>query len=389
MTVPNSNSKPRLAKRVRSSPAALAAVMLGCVFLASASPPPASAAANVSANATKTGGTVTAGEGASSLETAASKAGDMGRKVAMSLIGLALAVAGIVLAFRRDFKKVAGVLVGGNAGGSARHPDGLERAAEHRHDAVRGLLMGGCGACAQGPVQGSERLSDGDRDPLLPQRVRPGTAHLPGRPRAAEPRLACPCAAPSISPRSCWRGCCWRRLAAGGGARASAALVRARSGHARRRRRAADDGANRRPLLSPRRVVALAAMPWGRAASEPVASRSGRSLIGVRGSWWCFPTAPMRACAACAAAARRRCAWRSRTNAWNGSTASWASSRGVRVWRCASSQGGARPRAVAEHRAAPRNAPTGAVIACARRFASCTATASSRTAWMTAGPRFW
>jgi hypothetical protein len=51
--------------------------------------------------------------GGSSLETAASKAGDTGRAVAMSLIGLAFAVAATVLAFRRDFKEAAGVFAVG------------------------------------------------------------------------------------------------------------------------------------------------------------------------------------------------------------------------------------------------------------------------------------
>lgn len=51
--------------------------------------------------------------GASSLESAAAKAGNTGRAVAMSLIGLAFAVAGTVLAFRRDFKEAAGVLAVG------------------------------------------------------------------------------------------------------------------------------------------------------------------------------------------------------------------------------------------------------------------------------------
>jgi hypothetical protein len=51
-------------------------------------------------------------EGAS-LEAAAAKAGDTGRAVAMSLIGLAFAVAAIVLAFRRDFKEAAGVFAVG------------------------------------------------------------------------------------------------------------------------------------------------------------------------------------------------------------------------------------------------------------------------------------
>jgi len=47
------------------------------------------------------------------LESAAAKAGDTGRAVAMSLIGLAFAVAAIVLAFRRDFKEAAGVFAVG------------------------------------------------------------------------------------------------------------------------------------------------------------------------------------------------------------------------------------------------------------------------------------
>lgn len=102
--------KPIVGRRLRRSPAALAVVMLGCVFLASASPvldTPAMAATTTA----KTSAVATTAEGDSSLEAAATKAGEMGRRVAMSLIGLALAVAGIVLAFRRDFKKVAGVLV--------------------------------------------------------------------------------------------------------------------------------------------------------------------------------------------------------------------------------------------------------------------------------------
>ncbi len=50
---------------------------------------------------------------AGSLEAAAAKAGATGRAVAMSLIGLALAVAATVLAFRRDFKEAAGVFAVG------------------------------------------------------------------------------------------------------------------------------------------------------------------------------------------------------------------------------------------------------------------------------------
>jgi len=52
-------------------------------------------------------------ESGSSLESAAAKAGNTGRAVAMSLIGLAFAVAGTVLAFRRDFKEAAGVFAVG------------------------------------------------------------------------------------------------------------------------------------------------------------------------------------------------------------------------------------------------------------------------------------
>ncbi len=53
------------------------------------------------------------GTGATSLESAATKAGETGRNVAMSLIGLALAVASIVLAFRRDFREAAAVFAVG------------------------------------------------------------------------------------------------------------------------------------------------------------------------------------------------------------------------------------------------------------------------------------
>jgi hypothetical protein len=47
--------------------------------------------------------------GTASLESAATKAGETGRKVAMSMIALGFAIASIVLAFRRDFKEAAGV----------------------------------------------------------------------------------------------------------------------------------------------------------------------------------------------------------------------------------------------------------------------------------------
>jgi hypothetical protein len=47
--------------------------------------------------------------GTASLESAATKAGETGRKIAMSMIALGFAIASIVLAFRRDFKEAAGV----------------------------------------------------------------------------------------------------------------------------------------------------------------------------------------------------------------------------------------------------------------------------------------
>ena len=48
------------------------------------------------------------GEG-NQLESAARKAGETGRKVAMSLIALGFAIAAVVLAFRRDFKEAVAV----------------------------------------------------------------------------------------------------------------------------------------------------------------------------------------------------------------------------------------------------------------------------------------
>ncbi len=83
-----------LAGPLLATPAAVAAV---------ASPGGASAE-RVGSGATGTTG---------SLEAAAAKAGDTGRAVAMSLIGLAFAVAATVLAFRRDFKEAAGVFAVG------------------------------------------------------------------------------------------------------------------------------------------------------------------------------------------------------------------------------------------------------------------------------------
>jgi lysylphosphatidylglycerol synthetase-like protein (DUF2156 family) len=93
---------------------AVAAVLAGAVLASAALVPPtvaAQAAVSSSASSAALGGS---GEkGATSLESAAAKAGNTGRAVAMSLIGLAFAVAATVLAFRRDFKEAAGVFAVG------------------------------------------------------------------------------------------------------------------------------------------------------------------------------------------------------------------------------------------------------------------------------------
>jgi hypothetical protein len=96
----------------------LLGVVLACALLGLA--PIAARAAVASSSSVPGAGSRSGGTGAgggssegSTLEAAASKAGSTGRKVAMSLIGLAFAVAGIVLAFRRDFREAAGVFAVG------------------------------------------------------------------------------------------------------------------------------------------------------------------------------------------------------------------------------------------------------------------------------------
>jgi hypothetical protein len=83
------------------------ALTAGAVLALAAAPPVAQAASV--AGGSVAGGPVST-QGGSSLEAAASRASDTGRKVAFSLIGLALAVAAIVLAFKRDFKEAIGAL---------------------------------------------------------------------------------------------------------------------------------------------------------------------------------------------------------------------------------------------------------------------------------------
>jgi hypothetical protein len=89
----------------------LVIALLACVCTAAA--PVAARAAVASPGSPGAPPAATPEAGGSSLESAAAKAGNTGRAVAMSLIGLAFAVAATVLAFRRDFKEAAGVFAVG------------------------------------------------------------------------------------------------------------------------------------------------------------------------------------------------------------------------------------------------------------------------------------
>jgi hypothetical protein len=98
------------------------AIVLSALTIAPATPAvaatpavvPPSAIPAVAATSFTSPATVTAStEGAGSLESAATKAGEIGRKIAMSLIGLGFAIASIVLAFKRDFKEAAGIFAVG------------------------------------------------------------------------------------------------------------------------------------------------------------------------------------------------------------------------------------------------------------------------------------
>jgi hypothetical protein len=85
--------------------------LLACATIALV--PPAASAEVAGTSSTPAAPAAASEGGGSSLESAAAKAGSTGRAVAMSLIGLAFAVAATVLAFRRDFKEAAGVFAVG------------------------------------------------------------------------------------------------------------------------------------------------------------------------------------------------------------------------------------------------------------------------------------
>jgi hypothetical protein len=96
--------------------AALRAILVGlvgCALILAAVSSASAAVVSPSSRTTGGEGAVTGGKDENSLEAAAAKAGDTGRAVAMSLIGLAFAVAATVLAFKRDFKEAAGVFAVG------------------------------------------------------------------------------------------------------------------------------------------------------------------------------------------------------------------------------------------------------------------------------------
>jgi hypothetical protein len=83
------------------------------------------ASASVTVPAVVSSGTTAAG-GPDSLEQAAKRAGDTGRKVAMYLIGLAFAFAAVLLVFKRDFREAATIFGVGILAVLLATPSGLE-----------------------------------------------------------------------------------------------------------------------------------------------------------------------------------------------------------------------------------------------------------------------
>jgi hypothetical protein len=101
-------------------------VVVGALFVGlMAAAAPAARGAVVQSGSRSAAPAAPSERGASSLEAAASRAGNTGRAVAMSLIGLAFAVAATVLAFRRDFKEAASVFAVGIVSVLLATPAGL------------------------------------------------------------------------------------------------------------------------------------------------------------------------------------------------------------------------------------------------------------------------
>jgi hypothetical protein len=85
-------------------------VALALIALAWAAPAAAPLVAVQPAAAAVASTSSSAGSGGSdSLEQAAKRAGDTGRKVAMYLIGLAFAIGAVILIFKRDFRDAAAI----------------------------------------------------------------------------------------------------------------------------------------------------------------------------------------------------------------------------------------------------------------------------------------
>src|SRR4051812_31422091 len=110
----------------RSCPAVIAAASLLCAGLSlSALAVPQRAAAQVLARSSPSSSGGSSG-GSDSLEQAAKRAGDTGRKVAMYLIGLAFAFAAVLLVFKRDFREAATIFGVGILAVLLATPSGLE-----------------------------------------------------------------------------------------------------------------------------------------------------------------------------------------------------------------------------------------------------------------------
>jgi len=113
-------------------------VVCSCVVLGLVAAPGYAAVKSASGAGGPATTSTSAENAGSQLETAAAKAGDTGRAVAMSLIGLAFAVAATVLAFKRDFKEAAGVFAVGIVSVLLATPAGISLL----RDTVRSLVGG-------------------------------------------------------------------------------------------------------------------------------------------------------------------------------------------------------------------------------------------------------
>jgi hypothetical protein len=93
-----------LFRRCCSLVLALTALMCAAPATPTFLAPQPAAAAIVSSSASSS-----SSGGSDSLEQAAKRAGDTGRKVAMYLIGLAFAAGAVILIFKRDFREAAAI----------------------------------------------------------------------------------------------------------------------------------------------------------------------------------------------------------------------------------------------------------------------------------------